>query len=653
MRLTPLTLLLIAIGSHALAAPPAGTTAKLAILETTDLHANVLGYDYFKLAPDPSIGLERTATLIAEARREFPNTLLLDNGDTIQGNALSDFQAIEQPVGCGQPLAIHKAMRALAYDGGTIGNHEFNYGLPYLQQVSGTSAARCAGPGYPLVLANVVDAKTGLPVFAPYHLIDKRVRAVGPDGQPRETTLRIGIIGFTPPAVLTWDRRWLEGRVRTLGIKEAAERYVPEMRAKGADLVVVLSHAGLETGPYSPSQENPNLSLAQVPGIDALLMGHLHLSFPDAGSQYAAFNQPGVDKVAGRVRGVPAVMASMWGKALGVIGLQLRSDGKRWLVQSEQTRVEVRSTQRPDKSYVAADPRFADLIAAEHAATIGFVKTPIGSTDFRMASTLADVGDVSAIEIVNLAQTEYVRDYVRANLPQYAALPVLSMSAPFKSGNAGPRDYTDVKPGPLAINHAADLYLYPNLLYAVKVNGDGLKAWLEKSAERFNRIDPSQRAPQELVNANTPGFNFDMPTTPALQYEIDLTQPAGQRVRALQYQGKDVTAAMEFIVATNSYRASGGGNFPGLDGSKTIFASPDASRDVLIAYIKRVKQLHHAEHGAQRSWRFSRVQTAGPVLFRAAPDAQTLATAAGIGNVRLIEASDAQGYAVFALDLGQ
>ena len=153
-----------------------------------------------------------------------------------------------------------------------------------------------------------------------------------------------------------------------------------------------------------------------------------------------------MDKARGLVHGVPAVMASLWGKHLGVIGLRLRYDGKRWIVDKARTTVEARGTQNADRSYVAADPAVGALVAAAHQATIGYVQTPVGTSDFRMASYFADVGDVSAIELVNQAQTDYVRSYVKASLPQYASLPVLSMASPFKTGAAGVGDYTDVKP---------------------------------------------------------------------------------------------------------------------------------------------------------------------------------------------------------------
>jgi len=620
-----------------------GSHATLAVLETSDLHANVRSYDYYKLAPEPSLGLERTATLIRQARGEFPNSLLLDNGDTIQGTALGDFQALVKRVDCDQPLAIHKAMNALGFEGGSVGNHEFNWGLGFLGQVTASrfgddgGAARaqpCAGPVFPIVLANVVNAKTGMPLFEPYRILDKRITATGADGKPFAATVKVGIIGFTTPAIMDWDKRWLEGRVRVEGWRETAQRYIPEMQAKGAEVIVAISHGGLDGAPYSPSMENGSWHLARVPGIDALLLGHSHEVFPNASSKVPGFNLPGVDKVRGRVHGVPAVMPGLWGKYLGVIQLTLRLDGQRWIADADAARVEVRAIVRPDRSAVEADAEVAALVKAEHEATIAYVRTPIGDTDFRMSAYFADVGDISAIQVVNQAQAEYVRKYVQANLPQYAQLPVLSLSAPFKTGAAGAADYTDVAPGKMALNNAADLYLYPNDLHAVKIDGAGLKAWLERAAGRFNTIDPTRSEAQELVNPAFPGFNFDMLTDPDVRYQIDVTQAAGQRIKGLSWRGQPVRPEQEFIVATNNFRASGGGGFPGLDGSKTIFASPDNNRTVLITYIKAAQHLSRAANGSARSWTFAPVKTHGPVLFRSAPDKLALARDAGLAWVR-------------------
>jgi 2',3'-cyclic-nucleotide 2'-phosphodiesterase/3'-nucleotidase len=642
---------------------PVGASATVALLETTDLHANVLSYDYYRLAADPSVGLERTATLIAQARAEFANNLLFDNGDTIQGTALADYQAFVDPLKCDQTLAIYKVLNLLKADGGGIGNHEFNYGLAYLNQVTGSQfdvagvkpAPRCAGPNFPQVLANVYSVKSKQPLFTPYAIIDKQITATGPDGKPVTTTLKVGIIGFAPPTIMSWDKRWLDGKVYTAGVRETAEKYIPEMRAKGADLVVAISHGGLDNSPYSPTMENGSYYLSQVPGVDAMLIGHSHVLFPNATSTVPQFNLPGVDKVKGLVNGVPTVMANLWGKHLGVIGLRMTFDGKAWVIDKSKTTVEARAIQNADKSFVAASPEIEKLVAAEHAATIKYVQTPVGSTDFRMTSYFADVGDVSSLQVVNQAQADYLTKYVKANLPQYAALPVLSLAAPFKGGYAGTSDFTDVKAGSLALNNAADLYLFPNSLYAVKVTGAELKALLEFSAQRFNRIDPASSAPQELVNQAYGTYNFDAMSSKDVHYEIDVTRAVGQRIRNLTYQGKPVADAAQFLVATNNYRASGGGSFPGMDGSKTVLASPDNNRDILIAYIKAEKQLTRQKNGMARSWRFAKVATRGPVLFHTAPGVLAQAHDAGLTGITQLKADDGggKGFGLYQIDLSK
>jgi 2',3'-cyclic-nucleotide 2'-phosphodiesterase/3'-nucleotidase len=654
----------LALAGAAVAAVPTGATAVVGLLETTDVHSNVTGYDYFRLAPEAGLGLDRTAALIAQARKDFPNNLLLDNGDTIQGTALADYQALVKPLACDQTLAVYKAMNLLGYDGGGIGNHEFNYGLAYLSQVTGNrfdvagvdaARPRCAGPAFPQVLSNVYSLKTRQPLFQPWHIIDKQITATGADGKPFTATLKVGIIGFTPPTILSWDKRWLEGKVYTEGLRESANKFIPQMRADGADIIVAISHGGLDNSDYSPSMENGNWHLSKVEGVDAMLIGHSHQVFPNAASTVPQFQLPGVDKAKGLVNGVPTVMANMWGKHLGVIGLHLAHDGTRWVIDKSSTTVEARAAQQADKSFIAPDPAIAKLIAQEHEATIGYVKTPVGTTGFRMSSYFADVGDVSAIAVVNSAQADYVARYVTSTAPQYARLPVLSMSAPFKSGNAGVNDFTDVRAGSLALNNAADLYLYPNALYAVKVNGAQLKAWLERSATRFNTIDPARTEPQELINTAHPTYNFDELTSKDVSYLIDLTQPVGQRITQLKYRGKTIDLAREFLVATNSYRASGGGDFPGLDGSKTVVASPDTNRDVLIAYIKKTRVLTRAAYGQRASWRFAKVKTAGPVVFHSAPNVLHLAHEAKLDGVSLVRADDGQGkgFSLYQVDLSR
>lgn len=666
LGLVALAASLAACGSGSDNTTSAGATATLAVLETTDLHFNVRSYDYFKLAEDKSYGFERTATLVRAARKEFANTLLVDNGDTIQGTALADYEATISPIPCTQQLSMYKAMGALGFDAGTLGNHEFNYGLPFLNQVLGgglevdgvDASKKCAGAGFPMVLANVISNKTKKPLVQPYTVLERTLVAKGTDGKDVKLPIKIGVIGFTTPGIMNWDKRYLEGKVSTEGAVEAATKYVPELRAKGADIVVALLHGGLDGAAYSPTMENPGLHLSKVAGIDAMVMGHQHGVFPDMAAT-PGFNLPGVDHKAGTVNGVPAVMASSWGKSLGVVQLALQWDGVKWAVNKSASKSELRNIQSKNAAganvYVDVDPAVAPLIEPQHQAAIQYVKTPIGQTDFRMSTLFADVGDPGAIQIVNQAQQAYVAAYIKASLPQYAALPVLSVSAPFKSGFQGGADYTDVAVGPLAINNAADLYLYPNTVYAVKVNGGDIKNWLEAAAKRFNQIDPAKTGEQQLIST-FPGYNFDMFTTADVQYEIDVTQAMGSRIKNLTYLGKPIDVAQEFVIATNNYRATSGKSFiDKLDGSGAIWASPDANRDVVIDYIRKNPAVTRAANGAAKSWRFAKATVAGPVVFSSGANALAVAQAAGLANVSLLAADDGSGKGTskYAVDLSK
>jgi 2',3'-cyclic-nucleotide 2'-phosphodiesterase / 3'-nucleotidase len=645
------------VAEYALAAE--GTRAEIAVLETTDVHSNIMSYDFYKLADDQDLGLVRAATLIRNARKEFANTLLFDDGDTIQGTALADYQALVKPAACDQELAVYKAMDTLNYDAGTIGNHEFNYGLAYLSQVTGTpfdvagvDEKKCRGPHYPLVLSNVFSAKDGKPLYAPWRVLTRTIHVHAQDGSEREAPIHIGLLGFAPPPIMDWDKRNLEGKVTVLGVVEAAQKYLPDLKQAGADIVIAIAHGGINAAPYTPNMENAGWYLAQVPGIDAILLGHSHDIFPNPGNPKSRFAHiPEVDNVRGSVHGVPAVMGNYFGKSIGLIDLVLVQHDGPWQVDRAATHAEVRSVKNADGSYVAVDAEIVKLVRPEHEATIAYVKTPIGHSDFEMSTYFVADEDTTALQIVNTAQREYVEKYIKESLPQYAGVPVLSAASPFKAGFGGPKDYTDIANGPLAINNAADLYLYPNTLTAVKTDGAGIKAWLEKSAGWFNRIDPAKTEPQELVNRRVPTYNFDI-LQGSLTYTIDLTQPEGSRIRDLHYASQSIQDAQAFIVVTNNYRASGGGRFPGLDGNNILISAPDSNRDVLIAFIRAAGEITRARFGNDRTWRFASVKTAGPVVFTSAAGKLALAQADGLENVALWK-DNGDGTAVYAVDLGK
>ena len=669
---------------------PEGTTVTLALMETTDIHANVMSYNYYALAEDTSLGLERTSTLVQAARAENPNNVLLDDGDVIQGTLLGDLQAVAKPVACGDTMAVHKVMNAMKYDGGGFGNHEFNYGLPLLSQITNTDfgipgvtkpAGNCGAPSFPLVLTNVTGVSSQKPIVQPYTLLPRDFQATAPDGSTLPVKLNIGIMSFVPPQILEWDQKNLAGKVAVGGVQEAARQYVPELRAKGADLVVALSHGGLDTSAYSPKMENGSYYLAGT-GIDALLIGHSHLIFPKGKETGAAALDPSfaaipasanVDAINGFVNGVPTVMAQSWGRRLGIIKMTLAYTGGKWVVQPAKTSVESRGFKYTDGSTNAkADPAIAPLIATEHAATIAYARQPLGvSTDFEMSAYFALAGDVSAIELVNQAQLDYVKKFIAtstdATIASYKNIPVISCSAPFKAGRNGPSDFTDVAPGAsaaapvgLQVRNPGDLYLYSNNnLQAVKIKGSDLKAWLETAAKQFGQIDPAKTTEQDLVPSYGTIYNYDVfyAENNALTYQIDVTKPVGSRIVGLTYLGKAVADSDDFIVATNDYRAGGGGSVPGIDGSKTIIKSPDANQAVVSNYLTAQGaasgKVTLANNGSARSWSFVKVATAGPVILRSAPGHLALAQSSGVKNITAEGSLDASGFAKYTVDLSK
>jgi 2',3'-cyclic-nucleotide 2'-phosphodiesterase/3'-nucleotidase len=521
----------------------AAQRAHVVILGTTDMHGRIFPIDYYTNKYD-NVGIAKVATLVKEARKNDPDLLLVDSGDTIQGTPLEYFhnKRNNTPV---DPMM--QSMNALHYDSMAVGNHEYNFGLKVLEKARSESK-------FPWLSANSYDKGTDHPHYTPY--IVKEVSGV-----------RIGVLGLTTPGIPNWENvPNYEGLEFRETVSEA-KKWVPILREKEkVDVVVITMHMGLEedlrTGISNPSQvpnENAAIAIArQVPGIDVILMGHTHREVSSL-----------------VVNGVLLTQANRWASHVARVDLYLEKGDKdnRWHVVAKSART------IPVTEKTALDPEIAQLGQPYDKETQDWLSRTIGESTEELTSQDCRFRDTAIIDLIQRVQME-------------AGKADVSMAACFNPQARIPK-------GPVTVRDIAGLYEYENTLVTLELTGQQLKDALEHSARYFREYQPGKSL-NELVDQRIPGYNFDM--AEGVTYELDIAKPFGQRIQNLKLKGQPLNPTQKLRVVTNNYRVNGGGGFTMYKDAPVVYRSSEEVRELIIDWVERHKTIPTQ---ADSNWRIA------------------------------------------------
>lgn len=559
------------------------TSAHLRLLATTDIHAHMTGWNACQNRNSPGLGLDRLAVTIRRARETATGkTLLLDNGDVLQGTAEAD--------ACAQPgSAIAHPWPAIAnelgYGAVGLGNHDFDYGLDYLESIVGelTPPVLCSSLSHGQIEGVV-----------PWTLVPLELDCNDAKTRP----ISIGIFSVLPPQTMMWNHRNLADHLGFDTGTKAARRAVRQLRHAGADLIVALCHSGLSTD-MDPGTENFALQVAQsVAGIDAMVMGHTHRRFPNTENETMS---PLIDHAKGTVAGVPAVMPGFAARSLGIIDLDLAWSNGKWRVGQHSVRLE-------QAEPVETDPAISALAAPSILATRELMQRPVSQTGHAIHSFFNALQ--SGTEHALMARTMIRAISADVSGSKLAKLPVIaSVSSAAVGGHGGVTNFINIPKGPILERHIAMLCPYQNDIWAAVMTGADLWEWAERAAAFFGSDDKTDMA---LANPDAPFFNFDVlmgletiidPCAPA-RYDPTgvLINPDARRIRSLGWKGVDVAPASQFLVAMTSYRGAGGGSFPGLPEAETIVQT---SVDLATALRSDLREEPLGEKPAPSAWRFS------------------------------------------------
>jgi 2',3'-cyclic-nucleotide 2'-phosphodiesterase / 3'-nucleotidase len=507
---------------------------QITVMTTTDVHGYLMAWDYNTDEPEPRYSLLKAATLVDSIRGSDQHTLLLDAGDWLQGNPFAEYFARTDTTGSRYPfLTVADAMQ---YDAIVLGNHEFNFGLEYLNSQIGMTES-------PVLGGNIYLHGTTDPAYKPYVMREF-------DG------VKTAVIGLTTPGSAVWDRMHVEGILDFGDGVEAAERYVEEVREAGADVVIILAHSGL-TGTTSYSieglgMENFGRAVAEtIPGIDLLVLGHTHRV---AEGEFVI----GPD---GKQVGV--IQAGRWASHLGTTKLNI------YRLDNGDIRVEAEPSIALAVEHVPQKQELADLISEQHEAVRAYITAPIARTPEVWSAREARRVDTPIIDLIQHVQ-----------LRETGAM--ISSSAAFNTN-------LSFGPGDITRGDLASLYPYENTLFVLEITGAQLREYLEYTSGYYSGVQDGE----PVVAPGWPGYNFDM--VAGAEYVMDIGRPAGERITTLTINGEDVQDTRLITLAVNSYRALGGGGYSMLSEARVVRDINRSVRSMIEEYLSEKGSIRHED----------------------------------------------------------
>lgn len=475
------------------------STKTIQILATTDLHGRFVPYDYARATKSDG-GLTQIATLVKAERNKNSNTVLVDNGDNIQGNYNHIFlNDAENP--------MMKAMNYIGYDSFTLGNHEFNFGMGTLDKITKQLSST------EVLCANLYKGESR--AFSPYMI------------KTLEDGIKVAVIGVVTPHIDRWDGPNLVGYTPTNPSQEVTKVITEIKNNGGADVYVVTAHMGFE-GEYGNGDSAKEIA-EDNPDVDVIVMGHSHMS--------------NLNKTVGN-----AILIQPTNNAgsLGKVEIQLtKKDGKYEVTNKEGSFI--------GTSKVSEDAGLVDLLKSYDERAQADANQAIGTLKGPDLADANEIADIPESLVRDQGITDFVNEVQLFNSAKHLSDKGIDANNVYLVSAAALFDAdSNMKSGEIRKSDVSKIYKYDNKLYTVKTTGKQLKSFMEWTSEIYNTfkngdltvsLDPDIRL-----------YQYDMFS--GVSYEINIANEPGNRIENLKFQkdGKVVEDSDVVYLSVNNYR---------------------------------------------------------------------------------------------------